>query len=122
MQWTIERSRRTGEGRKRIGVCAADTTHRVCAAILFMISVQDIENRQSPFENRVGLVLQLCRLEHHVEEIALIAQIVIGICVLHSDPVSKSESSNRRDLCDQAINLFPTTILIEDIFGVWIKR
>src|SRR6185369_8589117 len=61
------------------------------------------------------------RLEHHVEEIAFVTQIVIGIRVLHADAMSKSESRNRRHLRDQTIDLFTTKLDVEDVFRVRIK-
>ncbi len=100
---------------------AADTAHRVGAAVLFVIGVQDIEHRQRAFKHRVWLILQLRRLEHHVEEVAFVTQIVIGIRILHPDAMTKSKRRNRRHFGDQPMDLFPPAFLVKDIFGVRIE-
>ena len=85
---------------------AADAAHRVGAAILFVIGVQNEEHVQRALEHRIRLVLQLRRLEHHVQEIAFIAQVVVRIGILHPDPVPICEGRNRRHLGDQPVDLF----------------
>src|ERR1043166_4857072 len=99
----------------------ADTPHRIRAAILFVIGVQDVKHSQRSFKHRVRLVLQFGGLEHHVEEVAFVTQIVIGVRILHTDPVTKRERRNRRNFRDQSIDLFPATLDIENLFRVRIK-
>src|SRR5688500_6787780 len=72
-------------------------------------------------EHRVWLVLQLGGLKHHVEKIAFVSEIVIGIGVLHSDPVPKSKSRNGRHFSNQAMNLFTPALNLKDILGVRIE-
>ena len=60
-------------------MCTADTSHRICAAILLVIGVKYVKHCQRSFEHRVRLILQLGRLEHHVEEVAFVTQVVVGI-------------------------------------------
>src|ERR1051326_4746523 len=55
-------------------------------------SVQNEQHAQCAFEYRVRLVGQLSGLEHHVQEISFVTEIVVRISVLHANamPVSKS--------------------------------
>src|SRR5262249_14145859 len=80
-----------------------------------------VKHRQRLFEHRIRFVLQLRRLEHHVEEVALVTQIVIRIRILHPDAMSKSERSNRRHFRDETIDLFTAELDVEDVFRVRIK-
>src|SRR6185369_4858904 len=99
----------------------SDTAHCIRAAVLFVIGMQDIENRQRTFKHRIWFVLQLRRLEHHVEEISFVTQIVIRIRILHTNTVAKRESSNGGYLGNQTIDLLPTTLFIKNIFSVRIE-
>src|SRR6185503_15161917 len=100
---------------------AANTSHRVRAAVLFMIRVQDIEHAQGAFKNRIWLILQLRCLEHHVEKIALVSQIVVGIRILHPDTMAKSKRCNRWYLCNQTMDLFSPTLGVKDVFSIRIE-
>src|SRR6476659_5861903 len=86
-----------------------------------MIGVQDVEYRQCAFKNRIWLILQLGCLEHHVEEVAFVAQIIIWIRILHPNAVPKCECCNRRHLRYQTMDLFPPALFVEDVFCIRIE-
>ena len=56
-------------------------------------------------EHTIRFVLQLGHLEHHVEEVAGVAQIVVGIVVRHPDAVPIRERGKRRHLGYQPVDL-----------------
>src|SRR5215510_9503096 len=117
MQWTVKSCSRTGKCRERIGVRTANAAHRVCAAVLFVIGMNNEEHRERALKRRIWLILELRRLEHHVQEVAFIGEIVIGISVLHANSVTVSKCSNGRDFCYQSKDLFRTTFFIKNVFG-----
>src|SRR5258705_2940037 len=100
----------------------SNTPHRICAAILFVIGMEDIKHSQSALEHRIRLILQLGSLEHHVEEVPLVSQIIVRIGILHPYAMTKSKGGYSGHFSNQPINLFPATFDIEDLFRVWIKR
>ena len=71
--------------RKRIGLRAPNAAHRIRTAVLFVVGVKNEEYCQRALQHRIGLIRQLRRLEHHIEEVAFIAQIVVRIPVLHAE-------------------------------------
>jgi predicted ATP-dependent protease len=73
----VERRRRAGERRVRVHLRAADVAHRVRAAVLLVVGVQDEEHVERALEHRVRLVAQLGHLEQHVQEVAGEAQLVV---------------------------------------------
>src|SRR5258705_10483443 len=100
----------------------SNTPHRIWSAILFVIGMEDIKHSQSALEHRIRLILQLGSLEHHVEEVALVTQIIVRIGILHPDAMTKSKGGYSGHFCNEPINLFPTTFDIEDFLRVGIKR
>ena len=100
---------------------AADASHRIGAAVLLVIGVQDEQNVERVFENSIGFVLHLGHLEHHVEKVAGITQIVVGIIVRHPDAVPISEPRERRHLGDKPVDLVSPRFGVEDIFCVFVK-
>ena len=77
VQRPVQRRRRAGERRIRIGMRAADAAHRVRAAVLLVVGVQDEEDVERALEHRVRLVPRLGHLEQHVQEVAGEAQLVV---------------------------------------------
>jgi len=102
-------------------VSAADTAHRVGTAILFMVGVQDEQDSERPLEYRVWLILKFRSLEHHVQEVAFVAEIVIRIGILHADAVTVSEGGDGRHFRNQPVDLFLPTFLVKNVFGIRIK-
>ena len=74
--------------------------HCVCTAVLFMVSMQDEQHSQGAFEHWIRLILQLRRLEHHVEKVAFVAKVVVRIGVLHANAVTKGKSRDCGHLGD----------------------
>src|SRR5437867_5693339 len=66
-------------GGERVDLRASDASHGAGAAVLLVIGVENKKDVERVFEDRVDLVLQLCHLEQHVEQVSGIAEIVIGI-------------------------------------------
>ena len=100
----------------------ANATHRIRAAILFVIGVQNEQHIQCTFQHGIRLILQLAGLEHHVEEVAGKTQIVIGIGIGQTNAMTIGEGGYRSDFGQQAINLFAARFSIKDIFRFGIKR
>ena len=108
--------------RIRIGLRAADRAHRVGRAVLLVIGVQDEEHVERAFEHRVGLVVELGHLEQHREEIAGVAEFVVGIDVGQAAGMAIGEGRKRRHFADQAAGLEPARFEVVNIVGVGIKR
>ena len=97
----VERGRGGGGGRVGIDVRTSHAAHGVRGTILFVVGVQDEENIERAFESGIGTVLQLRGAEEHVQEIAAIAQIVVGIRERHSQTVPISKRRQRGHLADR---------------------
>ena len=122
VQGAVERGGCARDRRERIGVRAADGAHRVSRTVLFMVCVQDEEDCERAFEYRIRFIFQLGRLEHHVQKVALVREIIVGIGIRQTDAVAIGERGNGRHFGDQTINLFLSALDIENLFRVWIKR
>ena len=81
-------------------------------------------NSTSSARSSVGIraVLQLGRLEQHVQEIAGVAQLVVRIGERHAQAVPVGKRRQRRHLSDQAVGLLPARFLVEDVLRLGIKR
>ena len=101
VQRPVERRRRAGQRRIRIGVRAADAAHRVRAAVLLVIRVQDEQHVQRAFEDRMRLVSRLGHLEQHVQEVSREAQLVVGKHVRTADGVAERVGGDARHLGDE---------------------
>ena len=110
--------RRGGEG---IGVRAADVTHDVGGAVLLVVGVQDQQHIEGMFEQRIGLVLQLGRLPHHVQEVAGIGEVIVRIRERHPDRVAIGEGGDRGHLGDQPEDLQPSARGVDDVLRVGVK-
>ena len=86
-----------------------------------MIGVQNEENVQGVLERGIGPVFQFRGLEEHVEEIAGIAQLVVGIGKGHSEAVAIGEGGERGHFANQAIGLLAAGFGVEDIARVRVE-
>ena len=100
---------------------AADAAHGGRRAVLLVVGVQDEEDVESAFERGIRAVFQLGGAEQHVQKIAGVAQIVIGIHERHAQAVPVGERGERRHLADQAIGLLAARFGIEDVLRVGIE-
>ena len=87
-----------------------------------MIGVEDEEHVHGVLQRRMRRVLHLRRLEHHVEEVARIGEVVVGIRVRHPDHVSVAERGNGDHLRDEAVDLLLPALRVEDVLGLGIER
>ena len=85
--------------------------------MLFVVGVEYEEDVQGAFENIVRLILLLRRLEHHVQEVAAIREIVVRVRIGQPYTVAIGESGDGRNFGDETVNLFLAAIGIENIFG-----
>ena len=122
VQRAVQRRGRRGRGRVRIHVRAAHAAHGVGRAVLLVVGVQDEQDVQRALQHRIGPVLQLRRLEQHVQEIPGIAQVVVRIGVRHAQAVAIGEGRQRRHLADQPPGLLLARTLVENVLGVRIER
>ena len=65
-----------------------------------MVGVQNEKDVERAFQRRVRRVLGFRHLEHHVQEIAGIAQVVVGIDITQATIVPKSVRGDRRHFGD----------------------
>ena len=70
-----------------------------------MVGVQDEEDVERALDRRVGLVLELGRLEEHVEEVPDVREVVVRVRVRLTEDVTVRERSDRRHLGDQSVDL-----------------
>ena len=105
-----------------IGLRAAHRAHRVGGAVLFVIGMQDEQHVERALEHRVGLVPELGHLEQHREQVAGVAELVVGIDVGQAARMPKRERRQRRHLADQPARLQPARFEVVDVVGVGIKR
>ncbi len=100
---------------------AADAAHRVGAAVLLVIGVEDEQHVERALEHRADLVLELRHPEQHVQEVAGEAEVVVGIVVGAADAVAIGVGGNRRNLRDEAMNLLLAGLLVEDLPRVHVE-
>ena len=86
-----------------------------------MVGVQDEQDVERPLQPRIRLVLELGHLEQHSEEVAGIAQVVVGIDVRLPHRVAVGERRQRRHLRDQPDDLEVADLRVVDLVGVGIE-
>ena len=121
----VQRAVQRGDAgrRRRVGVDLrrADRAHRGGRAVLLVVGVQDPQHVERALEPRVGLVLQLGHLEHHREEVAGVAEVVVRIDVRQPQVVAVGERRQRRHLRDQPHAGHVALGLVVDVVGVGVE-
>jgi hypothetical protein len=121
----VERPVECGDGRGgggiRVHVRTANAPNRVGGAILFVIGVQDKENVQSMLEGRIGTVAIFRGAEEHVQEVAGIAELIVGVDERHTEGVAVGKGRDGGHLPNQAIGLLLAGLDIKNILGVVIE-
>ena len=84
--------------------------------------MQNEKNVERAFERPVRRILGVRHLEHHVQKVAGIAQIVIGIDITQAAIVPISVRGDRRHFCDEAFDLCQPLVGVIDLVSVGIKR
>ena len=87
-----------------------------------MVGVQDEQDVQGTLEHRMGAVFHFRGLEHHVQEVARVAQIIVGVRVRHAYGVPVREGGQRGSLCDETHDLVAAGLLFEDPLRFGIER
>ena len=121
VQRPVERGRRARQRRVGIHLRAADVPHRAGAAVLLVVGVQDEEHVERALENRVRLVARLGHLEQHVQEVARVAELVVGQHVGAADGVPERVGGDARHLGDQPDRLQPARVDVEDVLRVRVE-
>ena len=118
----VERSDSRCSGGIGIHMRAADAANGVGGAILFVIGMQDKEHVERVLESRIRLVARFRGAEKHVQEVAGITQIVIGIDKGHAERMAIRKRGYRRHFPDQAVGLLLARLGVKNILGVMIER
>ena len=122
MQRTVERRRRRRGGRIRVGPRTANRAHRVRAAVLLVVRVQDEEHVHRPFERRVRRVLRLRHLPEHAQEVPRVRKVVVRVNDRQPAHPAVGERRQRRHLGDQAVRLDLTGTRVVHVLGFRVKR
>ena len=117
----VEGGRRAGQRRVGIDVRAADAAHRVRAAVLFVIGVEDEQHLERPLEHRIGLVLELRHLEQHVQEVAGEAQRAIRQHQRAAGRVPQPVGGDRRRLGDQPQAVQAACVEVRDVLRIGVE-
>ena len=81
VQGASERRSRGSHAKIWIGLRAADAAHRVGGTVLLVVGVQNEKDVEGALQNRIGDILRLEHLPHHVHEIPREAQLVVRVDV-----------------------------------------
>ena len=111
-----------GHGGVRIDMRAADGAHGVRRTVLLVIRVQDEEDIERPLQRRIRLIFHLGRLEHHVQEVARVRQVVVRIGVGLAHHVAIAERSDGDHLRHDAHDLPLANFRIGDVLCFGIER
>jgi hypothetical protein len=87
-----------------------------------VIGVEDEQHVERALEDGIRLVLQLGHPEQHVQEVARVAQIVVGIVEGAADRVPERVRRNRRDFRNQADRLQPPRLGGKDVLRIGVER
>jgi hypothetical protein len=107
VQGSIEGRRRARQRRIGIGVRAADAAHRMRAAVLLVISVQDEQHVEGALQDRMDLVARLAHPEQHVQEVTGVAQLVVRQHVRPPNRVTERIGGNAGHLRDEPNGMQP---------------
>ena len=86
-----------------------------------MIGVEDEQHLQGPLQHRVDPVLP-GQLEHHLQEVPAVAQLVVGVGVRRPHRVAVSEGRHRRHLGDEPEDLGAAVLGVVDVLRVRVER
>ena len=87
-----------------------------------MVGVQNEKDVQRAFQCWVRRVFGLCHLEHHVQEIAGIGQVIIGIDVTQATIVPESVRGDRRHFGDETFDLHQAILGVVHLVRFGVKR
>ena len=121
VQRPVERGRGAGQRRVRVDLRAADPAHRVRAAVLLVVGVQDEQHLERPLQHRIRLVLQLGHLEQHVQEVAGEAERAVGQHQRPAGGVAQRVGGDGRRLGDEPDAVQAPRRLVADVLGVRIE-
>ncbi len=86
-----------------------------------MVRVEDEENVQCVFEGRVGPIAVFSRAKEHVQKIAGIAELIVGIHERHAERMTIGEGRDRGHLANQAIGLLLARLSVKNFLGIVIE-
>jgi hypothetical protein len=87
-----------------------------------VVGVEDEEHLEGALEGGVHDVLRLRHLEHHLEEVARVGEVVVGVGVGHPHGVAVGEGGERRDLGDEPDDLLATGRGVVDVLRLGVER
>ena len=87
-----------------------------------MIGVQNEKDVQRAFQCTIRRVFGFCHLEHHVQEIAGVAQVIVGIDITQAAIVPKSVRRDGRHFGDEAFDLYQAILNVVYLVRLGIKR
>jgi hypothetical protein len=96
--------------------------HRARRAVLLVIGVQREEHVERLLDGGVRPVLRLRHLEHHVQEVAGVAQVVVGIDDRQTPAVAVRVGRERRDLRQDPDHLQAPGVRVREVLGLRIER
>ena len=121
VQRAVQRRGRRGRRGIRVAPGAGHAPHRARGTVLLMVGVQDEQHVQGVLEHRVRVVLELGHLPHHVEEVARVGQVVVGIVVRKALRVPVREGRERRHLGDEPHDLLVLAGPVVDRLGLGVE-
>ena len=120
VQGAVEGGDGGGNGRVGIHVGAPHPAHGRGRAVLLVVGVQDEEHLEGLLHHRVDLVGP-SHLEHHLQEVAAVGEVVVGVGVGQALGVAVGEGGQGGDLGDQAEDLVVPLRRVMDVLGLGIE-
>src|SRR5918999_1209701 len=121
VQRTIEPGAACGDGREGVDPRRPDDPHGCGRTVLLVVGVQYKEHVERLLQARVGLVLGLCHLEEHGQEVARVGEVVVGVDVGQPETMTVGESGESRHLGDQTHRRNMALILVVDVLGLRVE-
>src|SRR5262245_14688833 len=100
---------------------AADAAYDVRGAALLVISVKDKKHVERALQRGIRAVARFGGGEQHVEEMAGIVELGVGVYKRHAERVAVGESREGGYFSDEAIGLVAARLFVQDIFRVGIE-
>ena len=107
--------------REEVDHRAADQAHRAGGAVLLVVGVQDQQQVDGLLDHRVDVVLLAGRREHQAQEVADVAQPVVGIHERLADRVLVRVGRHGRHLGDQPVHRDLDLALVARVEGVGVE-